>query len=247
MSFEPDDINACAETVATSDPTRFRAVMAAPVAARPPLLALYAMNVEVARAPWASQEALVTEMRLQWWADAMNAISDRTVVPRHPAVTSLAHMLNPHQAGLLSDLVEARRADIYREPFADNAAFDAYIDATSGNLMVVAATLLGAADEQVVRDYAYAVGAANFVMALPDLRALGWQLDLDQGDILTRAQTRLARARRNRGGVSKQAAPAMFVGWRTARTIAQLRRGNVYDTPFRDALGLMWTALSGRW
>ena len=54
MSFE-----ACAALVEKADPLRFRAAMAAPVPARKVLFPLYAFNIEVARAPWVTQEAMI--------------------------------------------------------------------------------------------------------------------------------------------------------------------------------------------
>ena len=62
---------ACAAMVARGDPDRFLAVMAAPVTVRARLLPLYAFNLEVARAPWVTDEALIAEMRLQWWRDVV--------------------------------------------------------------------------------------------------------------------------------------------------------------------------------
>ncbi|MGR3292111.1 MAG: squalene/phytoene synthase family protein, partial [Paracoccaceae bacterium] len=67
MSFER-----CAEIVLNGDPDRFLATMAAPVAKRGALFAVYAFNVEVTRAAWASAEPMICEIRLQWWLDALN-------------------------------------------------------------------------------------------------------------------------------------------------------------------------------
>ena len=68
--------DACAALVERADPDRFTATMAAPPVARGPLWVLYAFNVEVARAPWASKEPMIAEMRLQWWRDVVeNAAS----------------------------------------------------------------------------------------------------------------------------------------------------------------------------
>ncbi|TNF18762.1 MAG: phytoene synthase, partial [Rhodobacteraceae bacterium] len=62
-----DDWQACAAIVEKGDPDRFASAMAAPVAARARLFPLYAFNLEVARAPWVTQEPMIAEMRLQWW------------------------------------------------------------------------------------------------------------------------------------------------------------------------------------
>ncbi|MCB1311397.1 MAG: squalene/phytoene synthase family protein, partial [Sedimentitalea sp.] len=65
------DLDACAGLVQRGDLERFMATMAAPVAARRVLFPLYAFNLEVARAPWVTQEPVIAEMRLQWWRDAL--------------------------------------------------------------------------------------------------------------------------------------------------------------------------------
>jgi phytoene/squalene synthetase len=66
-------LEACAALVERSDPDRFRVAMAAPPAAREVLFPLYAFNLEVARAPWATREPMLAEMRLQWWRDQVEA------------------------------------------------------------------------------------------------------------------------------------------------------------------------------
>ena len=66
-----DPIQACAELVARGDPVRFRATMAAPLAVRKALFPLYALNLEVARAPWLTEEPMIAEMRLQFWRDVV--------------------------------------------------------------------------------------------------------------------------------------------------------------------------------
>ena len=67
MEFN-DDIIACAGLVERGDPDRFRTVMAAPLAARPVMFTLYALNVEVARAPWVTKEAMMIQLiqRAPW-------------------------------------------------------------------------------------------------------------------------------------------------------------------------------------
>ncbi|MCB1349117.1 MAG: squalene/phytoene synthase family protein, partial [Maritimibacter sp.] len=67
---------ACADLVRRGDPDRFRAAMAAPVEARARLFPLYAFNLEVARAPWASSDPTVAKMRLQFWRDVLVEIDE---------------------------------------------------------------------------------------------------------------------------------------------------------------------------
>jgi len=159
MRFD-DDVKACASLVQRADPDRFMAAMAAPVTVRPALFALYALNVEVARAPWVTGEAMIAEIRLQWWRDALAEIAAGGVVRRHEVVTPLARVIDAAQAETLDDMIAVRYWDINRDPFEDKTEFDRYIDHSAGSLMWVAAQVLGPADEGVVRDFAYAAGFA---------------------------------------------------------------------------------------
>ena len=102
MSLQ-DDIASCAETVHSGDPMRFLSAMTADGADRDALMVLYAFNVEVARAPWVTEEPMIAEMRLQWWIDAVGEIFTGATVRRHQVVTPLA------------DLVASR--DLPRGPF----------------------------------------------------------------------------------------------------------------------------------
>ena len=166
-------VNACAEIVEKGDPERFRAVMASPVEARPVLFSLFAFNVEVARAPWVTQEPMIAEMRLQWWRDAIEEIGQGGPVRKHEVVDALAEVLDAEGAAELDALIVARRWDIYSDAFEDPAHLDDYINATSGNLLWTAARLLGARDPDPIRDYSYGIGVANLLRAVPELEDRG--------------------------------------------------------------------------
>ena len=126
---------ACAEIVEKGDPGRFAATMAAPPAARARLWPLYAFNLEIARAPYASAEPLIAEMRLQWWVDAARAMTEGGGATGDIA-RALAGVVAETglPAGLLSGMAEARRWEVWREPFPDLAAFEDHIDTTSGKI-----------------------------------------------------------------------------------------------------------------
>ena len=89
-----DDIAACADAVSRGDPSRFRATMAAPAAARAVLFPVYAFNLEVARAPWVTNEPMIAEMRMQWWRDALDEIATGATVRRHMVATPLSRILD---------------------------------------------------------------------------------------------------------------------------------------------------------
>ena len=136
-------LQACADLVARGDPDRFRAAMAVPVAARSVLFPLYAFNIEVSRAPWVTDEPIIAEMRLQFWCDVIEDLAQGRPPRAHEVVAPLAAAIPAALIGGLDQLVAARRWDIYTEPFADQAAFDAYLDDTAATLVCVAGRALG--------------------------------------------------------------------------------------------------------
>lgn len=253
------DLAACAGIVERGDPDRFLAAMAAPVSARAVLFPIYAFNIEVSRAPWASAEPIIAEMRLQWWRDVAREIATGGTVRRHEVATPLADVLGQDLAAGLDELVEVRLWDIYRDPFDDAAQFERYIDRSTGTLMWVAARTLGAADEAVVRDFAFASGLANWLRAVPELVARQRIPLLDGTDdgIRTLAQdglARLTRARAARRAVSKPAAPALLAGWQAEPVLKQALRdpgrvaaGRLGQGEAGKRLSLMFQAATGRW
>lgn len=259
MTASADDLNACAELVQRGDPDRFLAVMAAPVAARRVLFPLFAMNVEVSRAPWVTQEAMIAEMRLQWWRDALEEIAVKGPVRRHEVVSPLAAALAPTQAEALDKYIAVRHWDIYRDPFEDQAQFDRYIDQSSGSLLWAAAAALGPAEERVVRDLGFAMGIANWLRAVPGLEARGRIPLLDGRPQAVRALAErgldyLSRARAARGAVSPEARPALLSGWQTGAILRQAQKapsrvaeGTLGQSEARKRLTLMARAASGRW
>jgi len=254
-------VQACAELVAKGDPDRFRATMAAPLDARRVLFPLYAFNIEVSRAPWVTAEPGIAEMRLQFWRDVVEELAAGKPPRAHEVAAPLADAVPQDLVGSLDALVEARRWDIYSEPFEDRAGFDSYLDATAATLPVVAARALGApADaEPVLRDAGWAVGLAAFLRAVPALQAAG-RVPLVDGrpqavrDLAGEGLERLARARAGRSAVPASAAPALYAGWRAEGALRAAR-----DTPDRvidgaldgsegmARLHLMWVAATGRW
>jgi phytoene synthase len=243
-------LEACAEIVQRGDPDRFAAVMAAPTAARARLFPLYAFNLEVARAPWVSKEPMIGEMRLQWWRDVV-----AEPAPRAHEVAGPFHALI-HQAALplavIDRLIEARIHDVYGEPFADGAAFDAYLDDTAGGLMWLAAKACGGTDESAARALGWAMGLANFLRAVPELEARGRQ-PLPDGRaeaVQALAKDGLQRLATAKGRVP---VPAALAAWQARGLLRQVvanpavvANGAMGLSEFALRGGLLWAAFTGR-
>jgi phytoene/squalene synthetase len=251
------------ETLRRGDPDRFLALMAAPPAVRPRLLPLYAFNLEIARAPWASAEPMIAEMRLQWWRDVLDEIGQGRPARAHEVARPLAEVLRAAAIppALLDGAVAARRRDLDPAPFADAAALESYLDATGGSLMWAAALALEApaGAEAAVRGMARAGALAAWLRAVPALEARG-RRPLPDGR--PEAVARLARAglgwiaaaRAARGAVPRRVAPALLPAWQAGPVLARAAA-----EPGRVAAGalglseagararLVWQAASGRW
>lgn len=242
-------INACAAIVEKGDPERFRAVMAASVPARRILFPLYAFNVEVSRAPWVTKEPMIAEMRLQWWADVLEEIAAGGVVRKHEVTDALAQVLDAQGATCLMGLVAARRWDVYSDAFEDAAHLDEYIDATTGHLLWTAARLLGADNEAAVRDFAYGVGVANFLRAIPALEDRGRKPLIDGTSDGVRDLAQRALTRHTKGRAPKDVALAGFLTKPTLkRAIADPQRvvqGALELGPMAQGLRLLRAGLLG--
>ena len=247
---------ACAALVERGDPDRWLAAMAAPPEARARLMPLYAFNVEVARAPWVTAEPLIAEMRLQWWRDALEEIAEGREVRSHEVTTPLAGVLDAEGARGLDRTVTARRGEAHREGPADEAALDAVLADTAGELLWRAARALDAeGGEAAVRDAGWAQGLANWLLAAPALEARGVAPLPEGADVAALARRgldRLASARRM--GVPRAARPAMLAVWRAEGVLGRASReprrvaeGTLGGSEFARRGGLLLRATTGRW
>jgi len=257
----PPALAACAAIVEKGDPDRFAATMAAPPDARLLLWPLYAFNLEVARAPYASTEPMVAEMRLQWWVDQLAAIA----AGKHPegdVAEALQPVLlaKPEVVPLLSAIADARRQECWPEPFESSVELRTYLDQTAGNLMWAAAILLGASsrDEKAIREFGFASGLANWFHANPDLTRLNRLALSDANDATLRslAQEGIASHRSSAGLLKTLPAtviPALWAGWAAlARLKAaaadpqRIAQGRLGPSELLRPLVLMWRVLTQR-
>lgn len=248
----------CAEALRDHDPDRFGICLLAPPAARARLLTLYALNLELARAPLAANEPMLAEMRLQWWVDELRAIGTGRV-SSHELLAPLAEAWGP-RAAAFATLAEGRRRDADREPHADAAAVIDYVGATAVPLTLFAAEALDMPLDAAgaVAAQAEGVGLTNWLAAVPALQSVG--LGLTSADpaplaaIAQAAQDALRRAAKRRRMVPRRIAPVLKPRTGTLDLLSRVAKGggmaaiNASNaSEFRRRLGFGLFALHGRW
>lgn len=169
-----EDISALVRRV---DEDRWLASRFAPEPARARLMALYALHYEIAHAAEAARQPGLGAIRLQWWRDELETISQGYLPSSHPA---LAAIMQTSPGGAfawsLQGLVDAHMADLEQAPFAAFEDMERYIDATAGHLMRAAVKACGVslaaeAEHAFLRDAARAWGLTGLMRA-----ASHWQM-----------------------------------------------------------------------
>lgn len=252
-------LDACTDMLRQQDPDRFGAVLAAEQDDRAALLTLYALNLEIARAPFQSAEPMLAEMRLQWWVDRLAEMGRGTAPPLHDVLTPLWEAWGA-QAGTLVDLAEARRRDCERQPFRAASEVVEYVDATAGALMWAAAHRCGAPEgtREIVAHQARGAGIAAWLRALPQLQAMGLGMDRPDPehlkDLTSLAREGLRMAARQHRKLPARAAAALYPGPRVPRLLSEIAQGRVDAyaetialTPFQRRASLARLAMTGRW
>lgn len=251
--------DACAALVKAGDPDRFLSAQSAPPEDRQRLMAIYAVNLEIARAPWASAEPLVAQMRLQWWADEIAKIYRGEVPDSHEILPALHEVIFDHNLPkwLFERLIEARYFDIFNDPHKDENAFVTYIENTAGSAMNLAARALGAEEKHLITvdNFSFGAGVANLLRAAPELVARGRKpLPENIGNILNETQNRIAKAHQQRRNVPASLAPVLHAGWRADATLREaikrpenIAKGLLEESPAWRRLSLHLRRITGRW
>ncbi|MGN6517475.1 MAG: phytoene/squalene synthase family protein [Rhizomicrobium sp.] len=158
-----------------SDEDRYYAALLAPADKRMALFALYAFHHEIARIAEIARDPMMQAIRLQWWREAVEGAREQK--PRqHQTVTALAELFANYALPpeLFDAMIDARENDAPEATFADLAALESYCDATSGNLMRLAARILGGVhDDELARSAGVAHALAGMLRAIPFHAARG--------------------------------------------------------------------------
>lgn len=254
-------IHACAALVQAGDADRFLAAMAAPADVRGRLFVLYALNLEIAKAPFVTKEPMIAEMRLQFWRDVVADAVAGKAVRAHEVAAPLAELIAEVglSADVLDQMIAARRYDIYPGD-ADQTGLDldGYLRRTAGHLMALSAAALGAetAQGEAAMDVGQAMGTALWFQAVPDLVGHNHVMadDLDSDAIVARAKAALALLQRHRAVRFGQATPALRAAWMAGPVLKAAARdprlvvdGGLARSEFARRGGLLWRTTMRRW
>lgn len=244
---------ACADKVRRGDPDRFLATMAAPPRLRAGLFVLYAFNLEVARAPWVSDQPLIGAMRLQFWRDVVTGDTPRAHEVAAPLHALIREARLP-EATLLR-LIDAREAEIESRAFDGADALSTYLDDTAAGLMALAGRVCAAPEgaEPALRALGWAGGLAAYLAAQPAFAAHGRAplANLSPDDLRALAGTGLARIDEARR--AGPLGPAALAAWQAVPILVQVQRdparvaeGSLGTSEFVRRGRLLWQALTGR-
>ena len=189
-----DDLLWCHDAVRRGDRDRFLCSLFAAPVNRPPLWALYALNLELAHIREAVTDPLPGQIRLQWWREAISAAYTGTA-RAHPVVRLVAATLPGRlpEAGLQA-LIDARAADVAAGGPTTLPALQAYLVATAGRLQALAAAALTAGDAPASATATAAEAAGTAWGLVGMIRAVAFQAHSSQL-ILPRAEMKAAGVR----------------------------------------------------
>ncbi len=125
----------CMQRVRIYDYDRYFASIFAPRDVRSDLMALYAFNLEIASTNELVSEALLGQMRLEWWRDAVAAIYEGRTI-RHVVVAELDEVVRRHDLpqAEMDGLIAARSRDFDDSSMETMAAVEDYARGSAGVL-----------------------------------------------------------------------------------------------------------------
>lgn len=161
-------LNHCVEMVRNADRERYACNLHAPTEARVGLFALHAFNYETARVRTATTQENVGRARMAWWRQALQSSLDGKPL-EHPVAQALAHAHHRHQftTRYLSQLLDAREADMRVQQPKDVEEVRQYCERTAGALLLLGLECAGvrgsAAAENAASNAGIALGMATLL------------------------------------------------------------------------------------
>ncbi|MDP3852224.1 squalene/phytoene synthase family protein [Phenylobacterium sp.] len=224
---DPSDLDALVQRM---DPDRWLSSrLITDAAARADVVALYAYDYELARAPKVASNALMGEIRLTWWREVLDEVFERRPVRHHPAAQALAEAVRRH--GLprapLEAMIDARYRELSPEPMNLADALE-WAGDTGGAAAVLAARILDPAADPAKAASGGRAWSIGRLMGTAGMTGEGARGALDQA---------LAGAR----GLSPAAFPAV-----AHATLARVRAKGERPSELAARGRLLWAVLTGR-
>ena len=224
-----DDIEFCASLLKESDPSRFRSIMAAPEKLRPYYFVIFALNVEVSKAPYLTKEPLIAEIRLQWWLDVLDEIIGEKAVRKHAVATPLSKCIGKSHARELKKFVLARKWDIHFNGFDSLTELKKYLYETTGILFQVAAGRNVVTKDKYFHDACMAIALANYLAATPELKRAGklpfaGLSPIEIGEQCRIAISNLKTAKSHMENFTERERWVLFTGWKSEKILTKIFR-----------------------
>ena len=169
-SAESDDLDALIRRI---DPDRWlssRFIGAGE--ARTDVVAIYAYDNELARAPRVASNSLLGEVRLTWWREALDEIFEGRPVRQHPTAVALAQAVA--RRGLprepLETMIDARYRELDPEPMVEAEVLDWARDTGGLSAQLAAEVLDPATDSKMALAGGSAWALGKRLAETPDLR-----------------------------------------------------------------------------
>jgi len=161
------------ELVRRADPDRWLSSrFIGDASARADVIALYAYDHELARAPKVTSNALMGEIRLTWWREALDEIFEGRAVRRHPTAEALAAAVG--RRGLarppLEAMIDARYRELDPAPMGEAEVLDWARDTGGLSAQLAAGILDPATDAKMALAGGSAWALGKRLAETPELR-----------------------------------------------------------------------------
>jgi 15-cis-phytoene synthase len=179
-----DVFSHCEQLVREADKDRFLATLFAPAADRPPLFALYAFNVELARIGELVSGPMPGEIRLQWWREVLEGQRDEEAAA-HPIAQALLETKRHHGLPLeqFEEAIEGRLTELYDDPFSTLHDIENHAARIGATPILLAARILAAGRDPQIDSLAGHAGIAHALTGL--LRAFPYRVARGKVDLPT--------------------------------------------------------------
>jgi phytoene synthase len=139
---------------------------------RADVIALYAYDHELARAPRVASNSLLGEIRLTWWREVLDEIFEGRPVRRHPTAQALAVAVGRRGLGRepLEAMIDARYRELDAAPMSENELLDWARDTGGLAAQLVAQVLDPASDAKLALAGGTAWALGKRLADRPELR-----------------------------------------------------------------------------